>query len=169
MEDNLLTAVVNSDVFLYIIASFGILLVAIWVALIYWTFQDAKKRYKEIYPWIIFSTLVFLGGIFGIIIYLIIRPSETINEKQDQVLERDMIKDFSESEKIKCLGCKKEVLVAFNFCPHCQEKLKHQCSQCDEYVEFDHSFCPACSTKIKSKIKSKKAKNRKTKQAKKKK
>lgn len=59
----------------------------LWVALIYWTYQDAKRRFRE--PAFIAGSvaLAVLIPYLGAIIYMIIRPPEYLIEARERELE----------------------------------------------------------------------------------
>lgn len=59
----------------------------LWVALIFWTFQDARRRFRE--PAFIAGSvaLAILIPYLGAIIYLIVRPPEYLIEARERELE----------------------------------------------------------------------------------
>ncbi len=145
VEETLLDTIINSDVFFYVIVLLGLGLLIVWLALVYWIFQDARQRYKYSYLWFIFSGIVLLTNILGIIFYLIVRPTETLEEKEDRRLERKMLEGANDSDiTVSCFSCEKHFSSQFNFCPHCKTKLKDKCSKCQQDFNLDHTFCPYC-------------------------
>lgn len=64
-----------------------VFIVALWFALIYWTYRDAKLRIRE--PgWIAASVAVSVVIPFlGTIIYLVVRPPEYLEEARERELE----------------------------------------------------------------------------------
>ena len=53
---------------------------AVWAASFVWAYQDIRRRTADIYVQLFASLLVLLLGPFGAILYLIMRPAETLDE-----------------------------------------------------------------------------------------
>ena len=53
---------------------------AVWAASFVWAYQDIRRRTAAIYVQLFASLLVLLLGPFGAILYLIMRPAETLDE-----------------------------------------------------------------------------------------
>lgn len=67
---------------------------AVWAAAFVWAYQDVRRRTSDIYVQLFASLLVLLLGPFGAILYLIMRPAETVDEIhfrriQEQALLQD--------------------------------------------------------------------------------
>lgn len=82
-----------------IVFAVGVYLVLLWIALIIWTTKDIISRTNNVLIQIISILLVVLLNIFGILIYLAIRPSKTLIEKFFEDLEFEAL--MQESKKIK--------------------------------------------------------------------
>ncbi len=64
-----------------------VFIVALWLALIYWTYSDARRRIEE-NGWIAASVaLSVVIPYLGTIIYLVVRPPEYIEEARERELE----------------------------------------------------------------------------------
>lgn len=61
--------------------------VALWLALIYWTFQDARRRIHAPGAIALCVALSVLIPYLGSIIYLIVRPPEYLDEARERELE----------------------------------------------------------------------------------
>ncbi|HCC68039.1 TPA: hypothetical protein DEP90_02440, partial [Patescibacteria group bacterium] len=86
--------------------------------------------------------------IFGWIIYLIVRPSETIDEIYWGDLERRYLK-YETSELDDCPKCGTQLYPGFIFCPNCGYVLKVKCPQCSVYVDINHKYCINCGYQMK--------------------
>ena len=61
-------------------------LVVIWLALIYWTYQDARRRIGD--PMLVgCATLASIFPFVGTIVYMIVRPPEYLDDVRERELE----------------------------------------------------------------------------------
>src|ERR1700761_5971538 len=61
-------------------------LVVIWMALLYWTYADARRRIAD--PVLIFcATVVSIAPYVGTIVYMIVRPPEYLDDVRERELE----------------------------------------------------------------------------------
>src|SRR5882757_3935348 len=99
-------------------------LVVVWLALVYWTYADARRRISD--PMLIgCATAASLFLFVGTIVYMIVRPPEYL----DDVRERELEMQAAEA-RLAELG--------YHLCPHC-----------DYEVEKDYLRCPSCMRKLK--------------------
>ena len=74
-------------------------LAALWLSLIYWTWRDAKSRVKEVRPRILAIGLVIILFIPGVLVYLLLRPQQTLEEEYLRTLEEEaLLRAIEESE-----------------------------------------------------------------------
>ena len=66
-------------------------IVALWIALIYWAYRDAQARIKRPLVQILASLLVVAFFIPGILIYLVVRPTSTLEERYLQTLQEESL------------------------------------------------------------------------------
>ena len=143
---DLLNGVVSVD-FQLIMRILGVGLLIFWVVVISWVWLDSGERTTDVYKRIAYVLLVVVFNVIGWIIYLIIRPSETIEEIYWSDLERRYLK-YETSELGDCPKCGYQLLPGFVFCPNCGFELKRKCSECDVYVDRDYKYCPYCNNKV---------------------
>ena len=100
------------------------MLVAMWLALVFWTYKDAKRRITD--PLMI-GVAVATSLIFpyvGTLFYVILRPPEYLED----VLERDLEIRAREQELVgganRCPACRTPVRDDFLVCPKCRRELK---------------------------------------------
>ena len=129
---------------------FIVALVVFWLVIIGWVWVDSSERTSKKGLKIGYILLVIFFNIFGLIIYLIIRPSETIEEIYWEDLERRYLK-YETSELGDCPRCGSQLYPGYVFCTDCGYRLKVKCPQCGVLIDKDHLFCEYCGFKIKEK------------------
>ena len=123
-------------------------LVVIYVALIYYTYADARRRIED--PMLIgCATAASLFPFVGTIVYMIVRPPEYL----DDVRERELEMQAAEARLhnlgfFLCPHCDGEVKEDFLRCPHCLRKLKDACGTCAKPLDPAWKICPFCEAEI---------------------
>jgi hypothetical protein len=123
-------------------------LVVIWLALVFWTFMDARRRIED--PMLIgCATAASLFPFVGTIVYLIVRPPEYL----DDVRERELEIAAAEArlvgfEHLHCQYCGFEVEKAFLRCPSCLRRLKEPCTVCRKPLDPRWKICPYCEAEV---------------------
>jgi hypothetical protein len=80
----------------------------------------------------------------GLIIYLLVRPRETLSEAYERSLEEEALLQDIE-EKPTCPGCGQRVQDNWQACPHCFTRLKKPCTNCHQMLELSWQVCPYCT------------------------
>jgi len=109
-------------------------LVVIWLALVYWTYADARRRIDD--PMLVScATAASLFPFVGTIVYMIVRPPEYL----DDVRERELEMQAAEAR-----------LARFGFlrCPSCLRKLKDPCRACGRPLDPLWKVCPYCEAEV---------------------
>ena len=65
--------------------------IAIWFALVAWTFRDIESRSKSVFTQVFSTLLVVLFFIPGLVLYLILRPKETLDQTFQRTLEEEYL------------------------------------------------------------------------------
>jgi RNA polymerase subunit RPABC4/transcription elongation factor Spt4 len=117
---------------------------ALWLALIFWTATDIRARSRDPIAILFCTLLAILPGV-GVIIYIIIRPKQTLIESYLRSLEEEALLQEIEETPL-CPGCRSRVDPEYVMCPHCLTKLKAQCLSCERLIELDWTVCPYCGT-----------------------
>jgi hypothetical protein len=123
-------------------------LVVIWLALVYWTYADARRRIAD--PMLIgCATVASLFPFVGTIIYMIVRPPEFL----DDVRERELEMQAAEARLAQvgyqlCPHCDYEVEKDFLRCPSCMRKLKDPCAACGRPLDPSWKLCPYCEAEV---------------------
>jgi RNA polymerase subunit RPABC4/transcription elongation factor Spt4 len=139
--------VVESDAFqaaIYVIAAY---IVLIWLASAFWAYRDMRLRtssavtpYVAALAIILFTPIFFL---FGLLLYRIIRPKETIAEVNERVLaEEAMLAEVA--AHAQCANCERPVHEDWIICPSCRNRLRRVCPNCEHLIELDWTLCAWC-------------------------
>lgn len=134
-----------NDILLLTITAAGAVTAATWLGLILWTWRDMQLRSRDPLAQIAASLMVAVLGIFGLLIYVMLRPPETLAEAYERSLEEEALLQNIE-EKPVCPGCGRPVNERWQVCPYCHTKLKKPCPQCGEMLELPWNLCPYCAT-----------------------
>lgn len=78
-------------ILLALAAFVGTFLVAFWMSLVIWTFRDMRLRSRDIFAQLLASLVVLIFGPLGLLIYLILRPQETLAEAYARTLEEEAL------------------------------------------------------------------------------
>src|SRR5579871_6029871 len=123
-------------------------LVVIWLALVYWTYADARRRISD--PLLIgCATAASLFPFVGTIVYMIVRPPEFLDDVRERELEMQAAEArLAELGYQLCPHCDYEVEKDFLRCPHCMRKLKDPCPNCGKPLDPTWRVCPYCEAEI---------------------
>jgi hypothetical protein len=125
-----------------------VFLVVIWLALVYWTYADARRRIAD--PMLIgCATVASFFPYAGTVIYMIVRPPEYL----DDIRERELEMQAAEARLAQlgyqlCPHCDYEVEKDFLRCPSCMRKLKDPCIACGRPLDPNWKVCPFCEAEI---------------------
>lgn len=131
------------EIFFYALGMF-------WLVVIYWVWLDSGDRTSNIFVRISYVLLVTILNVIGWVIYLIIRPGQTIEEIYWSDLERRYLK-FETAELGDCPKCGTQLAPGFTFCPNCRYKLKIKCPSCSVFLDRQSKFCPYCGEETRKK------------------
>ncbi len=123
-------------------------LVVIWLALVYWTYADARRRIAD--PMLIgCATAASLFPYVGTIVYMIVRPPEYLDDVRERELEMQAAEArLAEVGYHLCPYCDYEVEKDFLRCPSCMRKLKDPCKTCGRPLDSGWKICPYCEAEI---------------------
>ncbi len=123
-------------------------LVVIWLALIYWTYADARRRIAD--PLLIgCSTLASLFPFVGTVVYMIVRPPEFLDDVRERELEMQAAEArLAELGYHLCPHCDYEVERDYLRCPNCMRKLKDPCHSCGRPLDPMWKMCPFCEAEV---------------------
>jgi hypothetical protein len=123
-------------------------LVVIWLALVYWTFADARRRISD--PLLVgCATVASLFPFVGTLVYMIVRPPEYLDDVRERELEIQAAEArLAELGYRLCPHCDHEVEKDFLRCPHCLRKLKDPCPVCGKPLDPMWKVCPFCEADV---------------------
>jgi len=136
-----------SSLVLVLTAFAGAFLVALWIALIIWTYRDIRSRTRDPLPQIMATLLVAVLNLPGVVVYLILRPMRTLEEDYQHTLEEESLLQALDDLPL-CPGCERRVRDDWQICPNCHTKLKKPCEQCGRLMELPWNMCPYCGTPV---------------------
>ena len=122
----------------------GTFFVAFHIALTIWTFRDICSRSRSILTQLLATLLILITNLPGLLLYLILRPPETLSEQYERALEEEALLQDIEERQV-CPGCKRKTEPDFIVCPSCHTRLKKKCSHCGRLLHLRWNICPYCS------------------------
>ncbi|MFP3897371.1 MAG: zinc ribbon domain-containing protein [Anaerolineales bacterium] len=137
---------IPSDLNVYISALMfvvGAYLIALYVGLIVWTFRDIRSRSRDLLAQIMATFLVALFTVPGLLIYLLLRPQETLMEAYERELTEEAIVQELETQRA-CPNCRHSVEADFIVCPYCHQQLRLRCVGCGRLLNPEWDVCPYC-------------------------
>ncbi len=118
-----------------------------WLSLVYWTFRDIRSRTQDFLAQILATVLAALFPIGGVLVYMILRPRQTLAEVYERQLEEESL--LAEmTDRQTCTNCHARIEGDFQVCPSCGQKLKRPCPKCERLLELRWTFCPYCATNL---------------------
>lgn len=154
-----LMGVFQSKAFSVILSLMVIYLGILWVGIIWWVARDIMSRSNNL-GFQVGSILLGLGFLPGMLIYFLIRPKKTIEEKYDEELERRaFLESISEGEN-ECEKCAVVLKRDWIWCPKCGERVKNKCA-CGMVLEEGWTTCPGCGKMTSAKERRKREKEAK--------
>jgi RNA polymerase subunit RPABC4/transcription elongation factor Spt4 len=126
------------------VAILGALLAAVWLSLVIWAFRDMRLRSRDPIAQLFAALVVAILPIAGIVIYLILRPPETLAQAYERALEEEALLQEIE-EKPRCPGCSRAIEPDWIACPYCHTHLRQRCHNCAGLLELNWNLCPFCA------------------------
>jgi Double zinc ribbon len=127
---------------------FVLAIVVVWLALIVYTYLDAKRRIAD--PFLVACATI--GSFFpyiGTAIYAIVRPPEFLEDAHERELEiRAAELRVRQLTEASCPNCEFPVEKNYLRCPQCQRRLKDPCPSCGKPVDPRWSLCPYCENAL---------------------
>ena len=121
--------------------------IAMWFAIVAWTFRDIESRSRSVFTQVFSTLLVVLFFVPGLLLYLILRPKETLDQAFQRALEEEyLLQDLDDLPL--CSGCQRAVEPDFVLCPHCQTRLRGPCPSCERLIDLRWSVCPYCAVAV---------------------
>jgi hypothetical protein len=127
---------------------FVLMIVVVWLALIVYTYLDAKRRIAD--PFLVACATI--GSFFpyiGTAVYAIVRPPEFLEDAHERELEiRAAELRVRQLTEASCPNCEYPVEKNYLRCPQCQRRLKDPCPSCGKPVDPRWALCPFCEVAL---------------------
>lgn len=134
-----------SSILLIVTAFGGAFLAALWLALVIWTWRDIRSRARDPLAQVLAVLVVAALNLPGVLVYLILRPTRTLEEEYQRTLEEEALLASIEDQAL-CPGCERRIRDGWQVCPNCHTKLKKSCQHCGKLMELPWNICPYCGT-----------------------
>ena len=128
-------------------AGCGVITAALWGGMVIWAFRDMRARSRDVLAQILATLLVAVLPIVGFMVYLMLRPQETLADTYERSLEQEALLQAIEEPEV-CPGCGQRVRGEYLFCPSCHTKLKRPCPSCNQAMHLRWALCPYCGMSV---------------------
>lgn len=115
------------------------------IAAAVWTYRDIRSRTQDIMAQVLSIALVLVLQLPGLILYLLMRPKQTLAEKYERALEEEYLRRDIEDDHV-CPHCQRGVEHDFVICPYCMTELRRRCPNCERTVDLTWALCPFCGS-----------------------
>ena len=99
-------------------------LIAFWLGLIFWTYRDIRSRSGDKLMQVLALLVVTILFLPGVLVYIILRPQNTIEEEYQKSLEEEALLHTIESSP-HCPGCGKRTNPKWMVCPDCHTPVSY--------------------------------------------
>jgi len=121
----------------------GAYLFAVYLGMLVWTWRDIRARSNDILAAFLSVLLVLLFNLPGLVLYLILRPRETLAEVYErQLAEEALLQDIE--DRYVCPECNRRVEADYLLCPWCHVQLRQRCPHCERLLNLRWEVCPYC-------------------------
>ena len=123
-------------------------LAVVWIALVYWTFSDARRRISD--PMLVgCATAAAFFPFAGTMVYMIVRPPEYLHDVRERELEIAAAEvHLAATRDLTCSYCNYQIEATFLRCPSCLRRLKEPCATCHKPLDPTWKICPYCESEI---------------------
>jgi double zinc ribbon protein len=127
---------------------FLLMLVVLWLALIVYTYLDARRRISD--PFLVAcATVASFFPYIGTAVYAIVRPPEYLEDAHERELEIKASElRVRQLREQSCPNCEYPIEKNFLRCPNCQRRLKDPCPTCGKPVDPRWGLCPYCESNL---------------------
>jgi RNA polymerase subunit RPABC4/transcription elongation factor Spt4 len=126
-----------------LLALSGAYLAALWVVLVVWTYRDIEARSRSVLTQAFSTMLAAFFFVPGVLLYMMLRPKETLDLTFQRTLEEEYLLQDIESNAV-CHNCHKAIGEDYVLCPHCHTELQAPCLTCGRAFDVRWSLCPFC-------------------------
>lgn len=131
---------------LHLVGNLTVFVAAVfWLGLAYWMYRDARRRITD--PWLTGSAAL-LGLVIpflGALIYLLVRPPETLADAHARELEVLALGQRLNRRDDHCPVCHADTEPNYLVCPVCTTQLRQACRGCEQALDPLWQVCPYCA------------------------
>lgn len=121
-----------------------VVLVVVWLALIAYTYLDAKRRVSDSFL-VGCATIASFFPFLGTAVYAIVRPPEFLEDVRERELETKAAElRLRQLVELTCPNCEYPIEKTYLRCPRCKRRLKDPCPSCGKPVDPRWAVCPYC-------------------------
>ncbi len=131
----------TSPMFRFVLRLVQLFVATLWLASVIWVYRDAKRRGGMALTW---ATVALLFPFIGLIVFLILRPSEYLADVEARELDTRFREAVLAKESFHCPACHRPVDEDYLICPSCLKKLKKRCRECERLLRLEWVVCPYC-------------------------
>ncbi len=125
----------------------GAYVAAFWFAIVVWAYRDSRKRTRDSLVQGLATALVLVFTVPGLLLYMILRPQETLAEAYARSLEEEsLLQDIEDRQS--CPSCRRRVHSDYILCPSCRTQLKQVCLGCNRLINLSWTVCPYCAKEV---------------------
>ena len=136
---------ITNDALNLVVSLMVLFLVVLWLALVAWTYFDARRRLEDGFLVVCAVACSFLFPFLGTIVYSILRPPEFLSDRRERELEiRASELRVRQLEEQSCPNCEHPVERSFLRCPNCRARIKDPCESCGKPIDPRWAICPYC-------------------------
>ncbi len=126
-----------------VVTVIGAMVFALWAGTIVWTFNDMRARSWDWAAILLAVLLVAVVPFVGLVVYLLVRPKESLADTYDRTLEEEaLLRDMDAAST--CGQCSMPVKAEWIYCPQCRTQLQYSCPACGQSVRTDWPHCAFC-------------------------
>src|SRR6476660_1592151 len=118
-------------------------LLVMWIGSVVWTYRDIQSRSRDPFTHVICTTMVLLFNLPGILLYMVLRPKETMAEVYDRQLGAEALLHETH-DQAACPTCRRKIEDDFVACPFCRTTLRVACDSCGKALATVWVLCPYC-------------------------
>ncbi len=126
-----------------VLFTLGAYLLAFHLGLVIWTARDIASRSRDWLVRTLAVLMVFVFDVAGLLLYIVLRPRETLAAAYGRALEEEALLQDIE-EQTACPSCHRRVAADYMVCPNCRTALKNRCPSCDRLLNQNWGVCPFC-------------------------
>ncbi len=118
----------------------------LWLSAVVWVYRDVRNRTGDPASQLVAVLLVAVFNVPGLLVYLVIRPHDTMADAYEKSLETEAILHELQITANSCQTCQRPIEDDFLVCPHCRTILREACRSCGRSIRTSWVTCPYCAT-----------------------